>query len=122
MVPFIGALAFVSFVVIALAVDMALVHLAYLEMSSEADAAAEFGASMIDVDAAHRGTVEVDARRAESAVASIVPGHVSIEELFTTTDAVCVTLGRQHRTVAMAFAGFRSVHVEARSCAEPRAG
>ena len=54
MIPFIGALAFVSFVVIALAVDVALIHLAYLGVSSKADAVAEYGASMIAVDAGSR--------------------------------------------------------------------
>ena len=121
-IPFVCALAFVAFVVIALAADVAMLHLAYLQVSADADSAAEYGASMIDVDAAHRGVVEIDPRRAEAAVVSAVPSGASVEALAATPTSLCVTLGTRHGTVAMAFVGVRVVDVTARSCAEPRSG
>lgn len=122
MIPLVGALIFVTFAVLALAVDIALLHGAYVDTAARADAAAEYGASMVDVNAIHDGSLQLDAVRAGDATRAAVGPDRTILELDVTGDVVCVTLGTAHRTHALTFVGVREVDVRVRSCASPAQG
>ena len=122
MVPFVGALLFVTFAVVALVVEVALLHGAYLATAAHADAAAEYGASMLDAGAIHHGDLRLDEIRVEGAVVGVVAPEERILDLAVTDDVLCVTLGAAHRTHVLTFIGVRDVEVQARSCASPAQG
>mgnify|MGYP001546693765 FL=1 len=122
MVPFVGALLFVTFAVVALVVEVALLHGAYLATAAHADAAAEYGASMLDAGAIHHGDLRLDEVRVEGAVVGVVAPEERILDLAVTDDVVCVTLGAAHRTHVRTFIGVRAVEVQARSGASPATG
>lgn len=113
---------FVTFAVLALVVDIALLHGAYLEAAAHADAAAEYGAAMVDVGAIHDGELGLDAGRARDAVLAAVDLDKTVLALDVSSDVICVTLGSVHRTHALSFVGFREVDVQVRSCARPVEG
>jgi hypothetical protein len=122
MLPLVGALIFTSLVVVALAIDIALLHSAYLDVGSEADIAAEYGAAMIDVAAMHDGSLRLDPERARSAATTSVSDGSRVVSLDVTDSAICVTVGRQHRTRALTLVGMRDIDIRVRSCASPAAG
>lgn len=122
MIPLVGALVFVAFAVLALVVDIALLHGAYLDTAARADAAVEYGASMVDEGAIHDGVLRLDAGRASDATLSAIGPEQTVADLDVTADAVCVTVGTAHRTHAMTFIGIRQVDVRVRSCASPAQG
>lgn len=122
MIPLVGALMFVALAVLALVVDIALLHGAYLDTAARADAAAEYGASMVDESAIHGGVLRLDTGRASDATRSAIGPDQAIVDLDVTGDAVCVTLGAAHRTHALTFVGIREVDVRVRSCASPAQG
>lgn len=122
MLPLVGALVFVTFTVLALVVDIALLHGAYLEAAAHADAAAEFGAAMVDVEAIHDGELLLDAARARDAALAAVELNETVLALDVSRDVICVTLGSVHRTHALTLVGVREVDVRVRSCARPAEG
>jgi len=122
MLPLVGALVFVTFAVLALVVDIALLHGAYLEAAAHADAAAEYGAAMVDVGAIHDGELRLNAARARDAVLVAVGGNETVLALDVSSDVICVTLGSVHRTHALTFVGVREVDVRVRSCARSAVG
>ncbi|MGI9585085.1 MAG: hypothetical protein ACR2N7_05790 [Acidimicrobiia bacterium] len=125
MLPLFGGLIFVGFVVIALVVDIALLGVTYRTAASQADIAAEAGASMIHQESLHAGqtVLDVDAAAAESLSASSRLGlgadDVSVE---VDADAICATVSVRYRTFALAFMGAQHVDVAVQSCASPAIG
>lgn len=123
--PLVGGLAFVALVMMALTTDLALLHGAYRESAAIADFAAEAGASMIEVASVHAGVLQLDAVAAESAARSWVerstaqPVDLIID---ASSEEICVTLARVHRTTVLPALGIRSVVVRVRSCAVPATG
>ena len=122
MLPLVGALIFTSLIVIALAIDIALLHTAYLDVGSEADIAAEYGAAMIDETAMHDGSLRLDPERAHSAATTSARDGSMVVSVDVTDGAICVTVGRQHRTRALTLVGMRDIDIRVRSCASPAAG
>lgn len=125
MLPLAAGLIAVAFVTIALAVDIALLHADFRAVSSVADAAAEGGAAMIDIDAAHDGVIAIDAPTAASVAASIahdLGGPAASVGVDVEDTTVCVTVERDHATHALVFVGARSITVTVSSCAEPGVG
>jgi len=122
MIPLVGALIFATFAVLALVVDIALLHGAYLEAAAHADAAVEYGASMVDEGALHEGALLLDVDRASHATLAALGSGESVIALDVGSDLVCVTIGSAHRTHALTFVGIRHVDVRVRSCASPAQG
>lgn len=122
MVPLLGGLIFVALVVLGVAVDVARLHGAYVEVGLLADVAAESGASMIDEFAAHDGEVRLDHDRSIAAVSAALGGRSEHVEATVADTSVCVRITREHRTVALGLIGVSTIDVAVRSCAEPVAG
>lgn len=124
MVPMMGALLFVGFTIIALAVDVALLHGAYLRASVVADHAAEAAAAMIDVDAAHAGETVLDTRAATAIAVRVLidNGWQGSSEVGFDGAQVCVEVSEPHGTVALAFVGLPTVQVATVACAVPAVG
>ena len=125
MVPLVAALVFVGFVVIALGVDIALLHRGYRAAAIVADTAAEAGAAMVDVAALHDGRLELamaDARtRATEIGRALAPADTDLE-VESDSARICVRVEQRHTTMALAAVGVGTVTIDVRSCAEPRTG
>lgn len=125
MLPLVAALMFVGFVVIALGVDIAMLHRGYRTSAIVADTAAEAGAAMVDVAALHDGQVAlatVDARtRASDVARTLAPVDAEVEVELDDV-RVCVRVRQRHATVALVAVGVGTVMIDVRSCAEPRIG
>ncbi|MGB5188360.1 MAG: hypothetical protein WBO84_14665, partial [Acidimicrobiia bacterium] len=67
MLPYLGALFFVGFVVLGLALDTALLAATYREAAFAADAGAEAGAAQLESGAAYAGEVVLDRETAVAA-------------------------------------------------------
>jgi hypothetical protein len=125
MLPLVAALVFVGFVVVALCVDIAMLHRGYRGAAIVADTAAEAGAAMLDVNAIHDGRVALaamDARtRASDVARTLAPADATLE-VESDDGRVCVRVTHPHATVALVAVGIGSVTIDVRSCAEPRIG
>lgn len=122
MLPLLGGLVFVALVVVALAVDVARLHGAYVEVGLLADVASESGAAMIDEADVHDGRIALDADRAVQAVEAVVGTGSDQVEAEISAASLCVTITREHHTIALGVVGASTVDVSVRSCAEPIAG
>ncbi|MDJ0791407.1 MAG: hypothetical protein QNJ71_05885 [Acidimicrobiia bacterium] len=122
MLPLLGGLMFVTFVVLAVAVDVARLHTAHVELGLAADVAAEAGAAMIDELAAHRGDILLDEARATDAASAAAGAGLAVSESTVDGGTICVTLTGEHRTTALTFVGIGVVSVSGRSCAQAVAG
>ena len=122
MLPLLGGLVFVTIVVLAIAVDIARLHAAHVELGLAADVAAEAGAAMIDEAAAHRGELVLDARRATDAALTAAGADLAVSDSTVDGGTICVTLTGEHRTTALTFIGIGAVPVSGRSCAQAVAG
>jgi hypothetical protein len=122
MLPLLGGLVFASLVIVSLAVDVALLHGAYVEVGLLADVAAESGAAMIDEAQAHDERLVIDADRARRAAHGVLAGGSERMEAVIEGASLCVTVTREHRTVALGLVGVAAVDVRVRSCAEPVTG
>ena len=125
MLPLVAALVFVGFVIIALGVDISMLHQGYRATAIVADTAAEAGAAMVDVAALHDGQVALamdDARmRASDVARTLAPADAELE-VESDDVRVCVRVKLPHATVALAAVGVGTVTIDVRSCAEPRIG
>ena len=123
MLPALGGLLFVGLIVLALCVDVAALHATYVRVSTVADAAAEAGASMIDVSALHEGTISLDQGTAASVASDWVTGAgLQARAIEVGAERVCVESMEDHHTIALGIIGLRRVEVVVRACAEPAVG
>ena len=122
MLPMLGGLVFVTLVVLAVAVDVARLHTAHVELGLAADVAAEAGAAMIDEAAAHGGELVLDALRATDAALAAAGADLEVSDSRVNGGTICVTLTGEHRTMALTFVGIEAVPVTGRSCAQAVAG
>lgn len=123
--PLVGGLLFIGLFVIALAVDLAVLAGVYRTIAATADLAAEAGAAMIDVDAAHRGETAIDVGRAAAeAIAVVERSGLSRQNVAVDGDEarICVSVTTSQRPAMLAMIGARAVAVSVRSCAEPATG
>ena len=125
MLPMFGALVFISVLVVALVVDIAMLQMSYRRTASTADRIVEAAAAMVDV--AHlrdQGAVVLDPIEAaevasELAVSERMLAQMTIEVV---SGRICVEVRDQYDVVALRIIAGDSVPVIVRSCAEPRSG
>lgn len=125
MLPMFGGLIFVSFIMIALVVELAMLGVAYRTTASAADASAEAAAAMLSERHAYASQIVVDPARATDealgVVRALVGSGVDVEVDATPTH-VCVTVEDRYEPSTLLFLGVSGVDVTATSCAEPRVG
>ena len=125
MLPLFGGLAFVSFVMIALVVELALLGSTYRSVAAAADAASEAGASMLSEAEAYESRLVVDgdrARQVSSEVARRLAGADVVVDVAPTPSRVCVTVGQAYEPTTLGLLGVGAIDVSVTSCAEPRVG
>ena len=125
MLPLFGALLFVSFVILTLAIEIGLLGVAYRDTASIADTAAEAGAAMIDIGALHEGSTVLNARDAVAeAGAALSRSGISASEasIQVAETSVCVAISRQHAVQALGYLAISTIQIEVTGCAEPATG
>lgn len=125
MVPLFGGLVVVSFVMIALVVELALLGATYRSLAATADAAAESGAAMISERDAYRSILELDRERSiaeASRVVSALAAPGTSFEIDPSPAVICVHVTKEYEPATLAFLGLGRVEVAVSSCAEPRVG
>lgn len=123
--PMFGALVFTSFVIVALAVELAMVGATYRSAAAAADAAAEAGAAMVAPDRAYGDEIVLDVERARSeslAVGTALARHGAVVQVDATLVAVCVTVRDWYLPATLGFLGAPGIDVAVDTCAEPRVG
>jgi hypothetical protein len=123
--PLVGGLAIVAFIVLGLVTDVALLHGTYRRTALGADAAAEAGAAMLDPIAAHDGRVAISPTDAEAEARRVIEvSHLDLDlvGVEVSGDQLCIDVATTHRTVMLATLGLREVPVEVRSCAHAAVG
>jgi hypothetical protein len=126
MLPYLGALFFVGFVLLGLALDTALLAATYREAAVAADAGAEAGAAQLEPGAAYGGAVALDQRAAIAAAetASLVPPSRAGRTASATTDGteVCIVVVDHYEPRLLGVVGIGAQGVSVRACAAPRQG
>ncbi|VAW06527.1 hypothetical protein MNBD_ACTINO01-830 [hydrothermal vent metagenome] len=126
MLPMFAGLLFVSFTILALAVEIALLGAVWRQAADIADIAAEAGAAVIDERLLHTAdVVAVDTRAAGHA--ALVAAHdlgVARGDVTVAVDAatVCVTIRIRHVTRSLRFIAVEAIPVEVSRCAVPAVG
>lgn len=126
MLPYLGALFFVCFLLLGLALDTALLAATYREAAFAADAGAEAGAAQVEVGAAYGGemVLDPDAAIAAAETASLAARLRVGRTATATTDGVdvCVVVVDQYEPRILGAIGIGSQGVTVRACAAPRQG
>jgi hypothetical protein len=125
MLPLFGALLFVSFVLLSLAVEIGLLGVAYRDAASLADTAAEAGAAMIDIRSLHEGFTVLNVQDAvEEAGAALSRSGVAASEasIRVGDTQVCVAISRDHVVQALGYLAVSTVRIDVTGCAEPATG
>lgn len=126
MLPYLGALFFVCFVLLGLALDTALLAATYREAAFAADAGAEAGAAQVEVGAAYGGemVLDQDAAIAAAETASLAARLRVGRTVTATSDGVdvCVVVVDQYEPRILGAIGIGSQEVKVRACAAPRQG
>lgn len=126
MLPYLGALFFIGFVVLGLALDVSLLAATYREAAFAADAGAEAGAAHLDVASAYGGTTNLDRGSAVAAAetASLAARSRSGRTATATTDGVtvCVSVTDRFQPRILGSIGVGAQGVTVRACATPRQG
>lgn len=126
MVPWLGALFFIGFVVLGLALDVALFAATYREAAFAADAGAEAGAARIATAAAYDGLTRLDRSAAVSAAESSAldarprPGRSATAHI--EGPSVCVTVTNRYEPRLASVFGVGSEGITATACATPGRG
>ena len=126
MLPYLGALFFVGFVLLGLALDVALLAATYRESAVAADAGAEAGAAHLEAAAVYDGEMRLDeaaavgAAEAASLLAQPRPGR----SVTATTDGVqvCVVVTERFTPRILGSVGIGGEGIAVRACATPRQG
>ena len=126
MLPFLGALFFVGFVLLGLALDTALLAATYREAAFAADAGAEAGAAQLESGAAYGGEVVLDRATAVAAAeaASLSARSRVGRTASAATDgtAVCVVVVDHYEPRILGAIGIAKHGVTVKACAAPRQG
>ncbi len=126
MLPYLGALFFVGFVLLGLALDVALLAATYREAAVAADMGAEAGAAHVEATAAYDGelrlheTAAVTAAETASLRSRPRPGRSAA----AATDGieVCVVVTDRFEPRILGAVGIGREGVAVRACAAPRQG
>jgi len=126
MLPYLGALFFIGFVVLGLALDTSLLAATYREAAFAADAGAEAGAAQLDEASAYRGTTRLDRGPAVVAAetASLAARSRSGRTAVASSDGatVCVAVTDRFEPRILGSIGVGTLGVTVRACASPRQG
>ena len=125
-VPWLAALFFVGFVVLGLALDVALFAATYREAAFAADAGAEAGAARIDPRSVYEGVTTPDrtaaVRAAETGALDARPRPARRATARINGSAVCVTVVDRYEPRLAALLGLATESVSATACATPAKG
>jgi len=126
MLPYVGALFFVGFVLLGLALDTALLAATYREAAFAADAGAEAGAAQLEAGSAYGGEMVLDP---DAAIAAAETAALSARlrvgrTASAATDGVdvCVVVVDQYEPRILGAIGIVGKGVTVRACAAPRQG
>ncbi len=126
MLPYFGALFFVGFVLLGLALDVALLAATYREAAVAADVGAEAGAAQLEAAAAYDGQMRLDEDSAVAAAeaASLRAQPRAGRSAAASTDGleVCVTVTDRFEPRILATVGIGSEGIVVRACATPQQG
>ncbi len=126
MLPYLGALFFIGFVVLGLALDASLLAATYREAAFAADAGAEAGAAQLEIASAYEGTTHLDrssavvAAESASLAARVRLGRRATASTDGTTICIAVTDRFEPRILGSIGVGTQGITVSA--CAAPRQG
>lgn len=126
MLPYLGALFFVGFVLLGLALDTALLAATYREAAFAADAGAEAGAAQLERGAAYEGVVALDREAAVAAAeaASLAARSRAGRTASASTNGteVCVVVVDSYEPRILGAIGVGRQGVTVNACAAPRQG
>ena len=126
MLPYLGALFFVGFVLLGLALDVALLAATYREAAAAADTGAEAGAAHVAPAAAYGGEMRLDEAAAVAAAetASLRAQPRPGRSASATTDgsAVCVVVTDRFEPRILGAVGIGAEGISVRACATPGKG
>jgi hypothetical protein len=126
MLPYLGALFFVGFVLLGLALDTALLAATYREAAFAADVGAEAGAARLEAGAAYGGEIVLDSARALAAAetASRSARSRAGRTVNASTDGteVCVVVVDHYEPRILGAVGIGEQGVRVQACAAPRQG
>ena len=124
--PYLGALFFVGFVLLGLALDTALLATTYREAAFAADAGAEAGAAQLERGAAYGGELALDRQAAVDAAerASLAARSRAGRTASASTDGteVCVVVVDSYEPRILGAIGIGRQGVTVDACAAPRQG
>ncbi len=125
MLPMATGLLLVAFSIMALVLELALVGVAYRDVATIADLAAEAGAAQLDASAVYATDLLLDSDAAEAQARHIADQWGSGDETVSVSvdpGRFCVAVGDIYHPRTLAFMGIPAVSISATGCAEPRAG
>jgi len=126
MLPYLGALFFIGFVVLGLALDTSLLAATYREAAFAADVGAEAGAAHLEVSSAYEGTTRLDRGPAIAAaeMASLAARSRSGRTAAATTDGttICVSVTDRFEPRILGTIGVGTQGITVNACASPRQG
>lgn len=126
MLPYLGALFFVGFLVLGLALDTALLAGTYQEAAFAADVGAEAGAAHLEAPSVYSGDVQLD--RPAAVEAAEAASHAARSRAGRTATAstdgtsVCVVVTDHYEPRILGAIGIGSAGVTVRACAIPGRG
>jgi hypothetical protein len=126
MLPYLGALFLIGFVVLGLALDTSLLAATYREAAFAADAGAEAGAAHLEAASAYAGTTQLDPGPAVAAAesASLDARSRSDRTAVASTDGatICVSVTDRFEPRMLGNIGIGTQGITVRACASPRKG
>ena len=125
MLPMTGGLIFVAFAITALVIEIALLGVAYRDIATVADLAAESAAAVVATPAAYGNdlSLDIDAARDEALlVAGLWGSGDELVSVDVTAATICVTVTDSFRPRTLVFIGVTELSIRATGCAAPRAG
>ena len=126
MLPYLGALFFVGFVLLGLALDVALLAATYREAAVAADAGAEAGAAQLEIAAAYGGEMRIDVpaatAAAETAALAAQPRPGRTAAVATDGVEVCVAVTDRYEPRILGSVGVGGEGIVVRACATPQQG
>lgn len=126
MLPYLGALFFVGFVLLGLALDIALLAATYRDAAVAADSGAEAGAAQVEMAAAYAGDMHLDVSAAVIAAerASLAAQPRAGRTAVAVTDGfeVCVVVTDRYEPRILGSVGIGGEGIAVRACATPQQG
>ena len=126
MLPYLGALFFIGFIVLGLALDTSLLAATFREAAFAADAGAEAGAAHLEAVSAYHGATNLDRGPAVAAAeaASLAARSRSGRTADATTDGatICVSVTDRFEPRILGSIGIGAQGVTVSACAAPRQG